>query len=185
MTVYLIRHGRTRGNLERRYTGSTDEPLCPEGRAELAGRRAPAADQLWTSPMLRCRQTAELLFPGRTLRVAAGLRECSFGAFEGRTYGELKDDPAYRRWLDSGGALPPPGGESRPQQQERTLRAFYGIVGEAPPGTAVALVVHGGTIMCLLEALEPGGEFYRWQAPNGGGFRCRWDGKNLSVIEKL
>ena len=185
VTVYLIRHGRTQGNLERRYIGSTDQPLCPAGRAELAGRTAPVVDQIWTSPMLRCRQTAELLFPGQAVHVAADLRECSFGAFEGRTYQELKDDPAYCAWLDSGGTAPPPGGESRPQQQERTLRAFYGIVGGVPPGAAVALVVHGGTIMCLLEALEPSGEFYRWQAPNGGGFRCQWDGKNLSVIEKL
>ena len=35
MTVYLIRHGQTQGNLERRYIGSTDQPLCPAGREAL------------------------------------------------------------------------------------------------------------------------------------------------------
>ena len=35
MTVYLIRHGQTQGNLERRYIGSTDQPLCPRGREAL------------------------------------------------------------------------------------------------------------------------------------------------------
>ena len=49
----------------------------------------------------------------------------------------------------------------------------------------LALVVHGGTIMTLLEALEPGGQFYRWQAPNGGGFRCSWDGGVLTAEAAL
>ena len=46
-------------------------------------------------------------------------------------------------------------------------------------------MVHGGTIMTLLEALEPGGQFYRWQAPNGGGFRCSWDGGVLTAEAAL
>ena len=49
-TFYLIRHGRTAGNLERRYIGSTDEPLCPEGRQEISGLRAPEADRVFASP---------------------------------------------------------------------------------------------------------------------------------------
>ena len=61
MTVYLIRHGKTQGNVERRYIGSTDQPLCPQGRAELAGKTAPAADRIIASPLLRCREPAEIL----------------------------------------------------------------------------------------------------------------------------
>ena len=44
MTVFLLRHGQTRGNLERRYTGSNDEPPCPQGKAELEGVRPPEAE---------------------------------------------------------------------------------------------------------------------------------------------
>ena len=50
MTVFLLRHGQTRGNLERRYIGSTDEPLCPQGREALAGAWAPEADRVYVSP---------------------------------------------------------------------------------------------------------------------------------------
>ena len=57
-TFYLIRHGRTAGNLERRYIGSTDEPLCPEGRREVSGLRAPEADRVFASPLKRCLETA-------------------------------------------------------------------------------------------------------------------------------
>ena len=113
MTVFLLRHGQTRGNLERRYIGSTDEPLCPQGREALAGVRAPEADRVYVSPMARCGETAALLYPGVAQEVVPGFRETDFGSFEGHTYEELKDDPAYRAWLDGAGAAAPPGGEGR------------------------------------------------------------------------
>ena len=185
MTVYLIRHGKTQGNMERRYIGSTDQPLCLQGREELRGRAGPAADRIFASPLLRCRETAALLYPGQAVEVVDDLREADFGAFENRTYGELKDDPPYRAWLDTAGAAAPPGGESRAAQQVRTLRAFRNIMAACGQDKQVALVVHGGTIMCLLEALEPSHRFYDWQAPNGGGYACDWDGERLMVAATI
>lgn len=185
MTVYLIRHGKTQGNVERRYIGSTDQPLCPQGRQELQNKTAPAADRIIASPLLRCRETAEILYPGQDVEIVDGLRETDFGAFENHTYEELKDDPRYCAWLDAAGVTAPPGGESRIQQQERTVRAFRGIMETCREDERVALVVHGGTIMCLLEALEPSHRFYDWQAPNGGGYACTWDGEQLTVAGAL
>lgn len=184
MTVYLIRHGQTQGNLERRYVGSTDQPLCPQGREALAGLTAPAADRVYASPLLRCRETAEILYPGREIEIVPDLRETDFGAFEGHTYEELKDGPAYRAWLDSGGGAPPPGGEGKEEVRRRVLAAFLSLAATHVPEDRIALVVHGGTIMTLLEALGPGGQFYAWQAPNGGGYRCRWENGMLSDVEK-
>ena len=66
MELLLLRHSITPGNLKRQYIGSTDQPLAPEGE-ELARKRRgemPEIGGLWVSPMLRCRQTAALLFPG-------------------------------------------------------------------------------------------------------------------------
>lgn len=183
MTVYLIRHGQTRGNLERRYIGSTDQPLCAQGREALAGKRPPAVEKVYVSPLRRCRETAALLYPDMPQEVVEDLRECDFGAFENHTYEELKDDPAYRNWLDTAGASAPPGGESKASVARRTAAAFRAIA--AGPEERIALVIHGGTIMALLEALEDGHAFYRWQAPNGGGFRCQWDGERLTVEEDL
>ena len=185
MTIYLIRHGKTLGNLERRYMGVTDQPLCPQGRAALADWRGPEAEAVYVSPLLRCRETAAIPYPGTAQTVVPGLRETDFGAFEGHTYEELKDSPAYQAWLDSAGQAAPPGGESREQVRQRVLAAFRAVTAGHAPGERLALVVHGGTIMTLLEALEPGGQFYRWQAPNGGGFRCRWDGGVLTAEAAL
>lgn len=173
MTVYLIRHGSTAWNEARRYIGSTDQPLSPAGRAALLGRTGPAADRLYVSPMVRCRETAALLYPDMPQIPVPGLRECRFGAFEGHTYEELREDPAYRRWLDTAGGEPPPGGEGKAAVRERTVRAFLEVMAGSEAGSA-AFVVHGGTIMTLMEALEEAGEFYRWQVGGGEGLRCRW-----------
>lgn len=183
MTVYLIRHGQTQGNLERRYIGSTDQPLCGQGREALAGKRLPAVGAVYVSPLRRCRETAALLYPDMPQQIVEDLRECDFGAFENHTYEELKDDPAYRAWLDTAGLSAPPGGEGRADMARRTAAAFRDIAARHGPEDSIALVVHGGTIMALLEALEDSRQFYRWQVPNGGGFCCQWDGERLAVEE--
>ena len=185
MTVFLIRHGQTRGNLERRYIGSTDQRLCARGREALEAVRPPAADALYVSPMLRCRETAAILYPGMEQTVVPGLQETDMGAFEGHTYEELKDNAAYQAWLDTSGEAAPPGGESKEQVRKRVLEAFRSIAARRGPEDTVALVIHGGTIMALLEALEPSHEYYRWQAPNGGGFCCTWDGTEIKVEGEL
>lgn len=182
--VFLIRHGQTQWNAERRYIGETDQPLCPQGRAALLGRTGPPADRLWVSPLRRCRETAALLYPGMAQQVVPALRECSFGAFEGRTYQELRDSPAYRQWLDTAGAAAPPGGEGKADFQARVVWAFLSLMEEEPAGTA-ALVVHGGTIMALMEALESSGAFYRWQVGNGEGLRCRWAAGALTYVDRI
>ena len=66
VTLSLLRHGATPANREHRYLGKTDEALSEEGRAELLLKKKEIpAELLLVSPMLRCRQTAEILFPGR------------------------------------------------------------------------------------------------------------------------
>lgn len=119
MRVYLIRHGVTKGNLEHRYVGSTEEVLLPEAdepllslkkRLEKDGCRKP---HLLVSPMLRCRQSAEILFPGEKQTVVEDFRECDFGTFEYKNYEELNGKADYQRFLDSMGEAPFPGGESK------------------------------------------------------------------------
>ena len=181
-TIYLFRHGQTLWNAQRRYIGSTDQALSPEGRAALTGRAGPPVDRLWVSPLRRCRETAAMLYPNMEQQAVEDLRECAFGVFEGRTYEELRDDPAYRRWLDSAGEIPPPGGEGKAESRERSLRAFLSLVED--PGSA-ALVIHGGTIMTLMEALEDSREFYRWQVGCGEGLWCQWDGGRLIYLGRV
>ena len=130
----LIRHGMTPGNEEHRYIGRTDEPLSQKGREQLLTLQKkgvyPAAACVAASPLERCRQTAELLYPGQAPCVFDQFREMDFGAFEGHNCEELKADVRYQAWIDSNGTLPFPQGESREQFQRRCVEGFCELLKE-------------------------------------------------------
>ena len=123
--LILIRHGKTAGNLLGRYIGSrTDEPLCDEGRKGLAGKQLPEVERLYVSPMKRCVETAEILWPGfdrKKMQKVMDLRECDFGDFENKNYKELSGNGDYQAWIDSNGTLPFPNGESMDAFKSRCL----------------------------------------------------------------
>lgn len=190
MKIYLIRHGKTKGNLERRYIGSTDEPLCPQGIEELLQKRTlkiyPASpEKLAVSPMLRCRQTAQLLFPGVEQAVIPDFRETDFGRFENKNYLELSHDPAYQRWLDSNGTLPFPEGENHEAFCKRCAAAFQSLSEQWQKDNVrtAAIVAHGGTIMAILSHRIPS-DFYDWQVKNGDCICLTMDGDTIRA-EKL
>lgn len=186
--LILIRHGKTAGNLLGRYIGSrTDEPLCDEGREGLAGKQLPEVERLYVSPMKRCVETAEILWPGfdrKKMQKVMDLRECDFGDFENKNYKELSGNGDYQAWIDSNGTLPFPNGESMDAFKSRCLEAFARIVEEvsgaeqewiASGKTEIfraGIVVHGGTIMAILEQYGyPKAAYFDYQVKNGCGYR--------------
>ncbi len=186
MRVMLIRHGLTDGNLHKRYIGSTDEPLCQEGIRLLRLTPFPQCKAVFSSPMRRCRETAEILFPDTEAVIVPSLKECCFGRFEGKNYIELSDDPYYQKWIDSGGTLPFPDGEDPCEFRKRSVMGFYSAINSVHDADVVAFVVHGGTIMAVLEKLAvPHREYYDWNVSNGHGYDCLWDGSHLSVRKEL
>ncbi len=181
MHLYLIRHGKTAGNLLRQYIGRTDEPLCAQGihRLQLlqeAGYYPDRPQKIYVSGMLRCRQTAAILWPEQQAVPVDALRECDFGRFEGKTYEQLQMDPDYRAWI-GGESTNIPQGEDTMSFRKRCVCAFAKIAREisATPVSSVAMVLHGGSIMAVLQAycgdaLPPMSQqesFYRWQISNG------------------
>lgn len=191
MTIVFIRHAKTQGNLERRYIGKTDQPLCGEGKQVLLKNirdgRYPRCDAVYTSPMKRCLETARAVYPDITAVVVEDLCECNFGDFEGKTYEQLKDNPKYRLFLESGGAGEIPNGESGGQFKARCLRAFQELLEDMQERkvSASAVVCHGGTIMAILEHFGGQGRtFYDYQAENCGGYCGTYDietGKFLAL----
>ena len=130
MLIVLLRHGETAYNAQRRYQGKSDIPLSARGRARLRAADF-APDVAFVTALCRTAQTAAAVFPGARQAVEADLREMDFGDFEGKTYGELKDDPAYRAWLASGGEAACPNGEGKAAFCARVCRAFERLVDEA------------------------------------------------------
>ncbi|MBR1606720.1 MAG: histidine phosphatase family protein [Clostridia bacterium] len=176
MSVVLIRHGLTQGNLEHRYIGCrTDETLCEEGKAALKEQSYPPVCRVLASPMTRCVQTARLLYPEITPEIVPDFRECDFGRFEGKSYEELNGDPDYQAWIDSGGVLPFPGGESREAFIARCVHAFERIPDLWEGDTA--LIAHGGTLMAIMQSYAlPKRDYFDYQIKNGQGFRLFADG---------
>ena len=186
----LIRHGATLSNKEGRYLGKTDEALSPEGicglEKSVADRSYSTADVLFSGPMKRCLETAQILYPGQTPIIIPEWTEMDFGAFEGHNYQELSKDPNYQRWIDSGGTLPFPEGESREEFIHRSVAGYEKMVYQmkmiwersAASGQgdrkiqSVSAVVHGGTIMALLSHFL-GGEYFDYQAKCGQGYSGR------------
>lgn len=185
MEIYWLRHGKTKSNEEHRYLGKTDEGLTEAETERLQAKKVPEAWQtfpLFSSPMKRCRQTAELLFQKEPLLIPEWV-EMDFGLFEGKNYQDLKGDAYYQRWIDSDGTLPFPQGESREAFLQRSRkgleRMLFLLDKDGMPDKAVA-VVHGGTIMAVLSELT-GREYFSFQVPNGGGYRTRIKRKQNTI----
>lgn len=179
-SVMLLRHGATEGNLEKRYIGVTDEPLCEAGIADLKRKKNegvyPRVSRVIASPMRRCLETAKILYPDVVTEVEEAFRETDFGLFEGKNYGELMTDEAlkekYQAWIDSGGHLPFPAGESPEQTTRRCAEAFEKLL---PTLTEdAAMILHGGTLMSILSTYAtPRKDYYDYQCDNGEGYLCR------------
>lgn len=186
-TLYLMRHSLTEANEKRLYGGSTDSPLTDRGRAIAEGRRGliPKCDLYITSGMRRADETLFGMTVERPGQVLDGLREMDFGAFEMRSYHDLKDDPDYIRWIgDDSGATPCPGGECTRDFHSRVLAAGRRLL--TLDEAAVCVVCHGGAIVCLMGNWFPDIQrhFYEWQPGPCGGYRIAvQDGRPVGFEE--
>ena len=152
--LHLIRHGMTAGNLQGLYIGSgTDLPLCDEGRAQLAELKErfeyPQVDTVFSSPLLRAVETANILFPdAKHTFTVHDLREAGFGKFENKPVKELVHDEDFKKWITPGS----------------------GYVTEA------ACVTHGGVIMSMLsQRAVPTRRPEQWMADPGCGYTVQTD----------
>lgn len=177
--IHLLRHGLTDANEEGTYIGKTDLPLSPEGLRQLLEAREtfvyPRATRFFSSPLMRCRQTLEVLYPGSQPTLCPDLSECDFGQWEGRRVADLKYDETFQRWVE-GSQKDIPGGESAAAFQARVQRGFEALVQEVlrSRDTDAVLCTHGGVIMMILAAYGlPRREMKEWLSAPGCGFTLR------------
>lgn len=168
VTVHLIRHEKTRANLDRKYIGWTDEPILKKVSAQL-----PIAPNIvYGSDLMRCKQTAAYYFPNAQYKGIQALRESNFGQFEMCTYEELKDNPIYRAWIDDPISVTPPKGESFVAFEQRVLQAFQQVVKQQGTYT---FVVHGGVIRVLLSHFGQQQTFRNTLATHRTLYTLQWD----------
>ncbi len=184
-TFLLARHGATDYSLEKRFSGSggVDLPLNELGRAqgealavELARRDEAAV--LATSPLLRTRQTAELIAQatGLEISVSEEFAECSFGDWDGHTFAEVREKwpEEMADWLAST-AVAPPGGESFDACASRVRRGLRRLL-DAHPGQSVIVVAHVTPIKLMVSDAvgAPIDSVYRMELPPCSISKVAW-----------
>jgi broad specificity phosphatase PhoE len=149
--IYLIRHARPL--LAGVMLGRTDPPLERYDHAPLAL----PVDTVFSSPLRRARQTAELLFPGRGIRIVPELAEISFGDWDGLSWPEIET-----RWPEQARAkredwfgIAAPGGESWSEFEERVAVAWRNILAADAPSAVVAHLGVNSVLSKLARGTDP------------------------------
>ena len=172
MLIYLLRHGLTEYNAQKRYQGQRDIPLSAEGLSQL--RRADIDPKVvYITPLQRTAQTARVLFPEAELVVVKDLQEMCFGSFEGKNYVEMEHDADYQAWVQANCESKCPDGERKDDFSNRICSAFSALVDKALADGEELLVIlaHGGTQMAAMERYAlPRRGYYAWCGPNAGGY---------------
>lgn len=179
-TVYLFRHGLTKGNINAQYIGHTDLPITTDSISALKSIKAkyhyPEVEAVFVSPLKRCIESAEIMFPKNNPLVINDLIEYNFGEFEGCTADDLKNNDDFKEWLRGDMHARPPYGESNAEFFARVCSAFEKIVdGMVKSGTETAAIVgHAGVLMAILACYGlPEAPMAHWQMEAGYGFKLR------------
>jgi uncharacterized phosphatase len=152
-SLYLVRHGETDWNAQRRIQGSTDIPLNSTGRgqAQTTGRLLSRRewDGIYSSPLVRAFETA------RIIATEVGLAEPgTVDAIVERNYGEAEGLNWEQVEQQFPGETPVPGRETHPEVATRVIPALVSLA-KSRPGSALIVVTHGGVIRSVLNAVDP------------------------------
>lgn len=179
-TIYLFRHGLTRGNLNAQYIGHTDYPLTSSSIESLKSIKMkhhyPVVEAVFSSPLKRCIDSANIMFPKNNPLVVNDLIEYNFGEFEECTAKDLENNEDFKNWLHGDIHARPPYGESNAEFTHRVCSAFEKIVeGLMKTGTQTAAIVgHAGVLMTILACYGiPEAPMAHWQMDAGYGYKLR------------
>jgi probable phosphoglycerate mutase len=157
-TLFLARHA-VHGLVDQVLCGRTaGVHLGEAGRhqaAQLARRLGQARlAAVYSSPLERARETAAVVAASVRLDpvIEDALTEIDFGAWNGRRFDSLQDDPDWRRWNAERGTARPPGGESMSEVQARSMR-WAENASDRHPDEAIAAVSHGDVIKAMVAAV--------------------------------
>lgn len=185
MEIYLIRHGETTANVEKRFAGVLDVSLTEKGigQAILAGEKLKDVvfDAFYCSNLSRAHETAKLIgkhqaVPPVTLHE---LQEMNFGIWEGMKMKEIQAESGelLNQWFVDFENFKVPEGESVKEMFERVTNAYKKIIEpfSLDSDTKIAIVAHGGVIQTLLSFLCFG--------DNTGYWKFRVENCGISRIE--
>ncbi len=154
--MLMVRHGATSRTAEDRFSGAEGVDLSDDGRRQVGALAEQTIAAIYTSPLSRTRETAEILARRSGLPITArdGLREIGHGHWEGMTRAEVEDrfPGEYATWEADPFTFAPPDGETGVAVLARALPTIREIVTDHPTDT-VLVVSHKATLRLLLASL--------------------------------
>jgi probable phosphoglycerate mutase len=190
--IIAVRHGETSWNVASRIQGQKDIGLNDTGRWQARRVGAALATEpitaVYSSDLGRAQETAQSIAEVAGIPVVAdqGLRERSFGIFEGKTFDEIRENwpeqaQNWRKRIPEW--QPPEGGESLLQLRERVTRTLQ-VLAARHPGEQIVVVAHGGVLDALYR-VATGQEVdspRTWQLPNGAINRLLWTPEGFTLV---
>jgi probable phosphoglycerate mutase len=190
--IIAVRHGETAWNVDARIQGQLDIGLNDTGRWQARKVGEALATEpitaVYSSDLGRAHQTAQSISEVTGIPVVAeeGLRERSFGLFEGKTFDEIHEtwpDHAHNWRKRIPEWEPPEGGESLLQLRERVTRTMQSLAARHP-GEQIVVVAHGG-VLDTLYRVATGQEVNSprtWELPNGAINRLLWTPEGFTLV---
>ena len=183
LKIYFLRHGTTVLNQQGRFCGRTDTLLAPEGWEELRSLKEaydyPEVERVYTSPAIRCLETASVFYPDMEPVIKEGLWEFDFGEDEKVPAASFMGTDFYRSWLEQDPDCAFRGGETLLEASFRIAAAMTRIVKECRDDgiSKIAVVAHGAILARLMKfSLTP--DEYKdafLLCPNGMGLEASVD----------
>jgi len=200
MALYIARHGQTDWNRQRRYQSTSDVPLNDTGREQarklglLLKRRQIQFAHVWSSPLVRATETAEVILslcsndPAQVeIKLDPDLVEISLGKFEGKFADDLLTEfgAVFVNWRNSGFIDAAPAGESMREAVDRVQPAVSRARALARDSD-VLLVAHQGANMAIKSALEGVLNTDRLNSHRQANDEIDvWDEKSGMIVERL
>jgi len=174
--VALIRHALERD--EAGFFGLTDTPLPKAAikRITLQKEKYPQAALVFSSNLVRCVDTAKIIYPSVPIVVLKKLGAPDYGDFEGMTFEVLKENELFQKWASASDVGACPNGEEPFSIITRSTAAFKQLCDEsAGKGLRkIAVVTHQFIIQAILQRYYVPRKYEDWKVPTGGGYLLRY-----------
>ena len=153
-TLYVVRHGEPA--LRGVMLGRTDPPLSEAGRAQMRGIALPV-HVVFTSPLRRAVESAELMAKGAEVVILSDLAEIGFGEWDGKSWSEIEamDPELAGRKLENWLSVAPPGGEPWPEFQQRVDSALEVALMRGEDAAIVGHIAVNACIASIIAGVDP------------------------------
>jgi broad specificity phosphatase PhoE len=192
-TLTCIRHGETQANREGRFIGVLDQPLTDKGKqqaadtAECLKHGGFKFDQIYTSPLKRCIETAQIINAHQPvpLFIEPDLKERNYGIFEGQLMEDMQQQypELYAEYSKNKPFVSLPQGETAHDVEKRVKDFLARVLPHAPEGSHILLVTHLNPIRAVLRLLGLADwDIYFRKFRNASVTQVKTDGKNGELL---